>query len=97
VQRGEGDGGEIESLEGASNHVDGSLVEKRGMLFLGDLASRAVHLAAKVRHFCETLLWVEVGPHETQWGGRSGVHCEVPWSGLAQRAQTLALGHLEQM
>jgi len=84
VRRGEGDGGEIESLGGASDHVDGSLVGKRGMLFSGDLASRAAHLAAKVGHFRKTL-------------GRSGVHCEVPWSGLAQRAQTLALGHLERM
>ena len=95
--RGEGDGREIESLGGASDHVDGLLVGKRGMLFSGDLVSRAAHLAVKVEHFCETLLWVEVGPHETQQGGQSGVHCEVPWSELAQRAQTSALGHLEWM
>ena len=89
--------GEIESLGGASDYVDGSLVGKRGMLFSGDLVSRAAHLAVKVGHFHETLLWVEAGPHETQRGGQLGVHCKVPWSGLAQRAQTLVLGHLEQM
>jgi len=48
------------------------------MLFSGDLASRVAHLAAKVGHFCEILLWVEVRPHETQWGGWPGVHCKMP-------------------
>jgi len=40
-------------------------LEKRDMLFSGDLESRAVQLVMKVVHFQEILLWVEVGPHET--------------------------------
>ena len=68
-RRGKCGGGATESLGGASAQVDGSSVGKRGMLFSGNLESRAAHLAMKVGHVWETLLWVDVGPQETQQGG----------------------------
>lgn len=70
---------------GRSKHPCGWVIgRERGMLFSGDLESRAVHLVMKVGHFREILLWVEVGLHETQCGGQLGVQCKESWFGLAQ-------------
>ena len=65
-QRGKKGGEAPDSLGGAKIYVDGSYMGKRGILFSGNLASRAVHLAMKAGHFLEVLLWVEVGLQEMQ-------------------------------
>ena len=56
ARKGKEEEGAVESLGGASDQVEGSLVGKKGMLFSGNLESSMEHLMVKVGQFLEVLL-----------------------------------------